>query len=43
MAPVGERDYLHAQDSFVEAAGRLNIGDREDDVVEAEDLHELFL
>ncbi len=43
LPPSSEREDLHAQYLLVEAAGRFNVGDCQDNVVKAEDVHELFL
>lgn len=39
ISSSGKRDDFHAEYLLVEAAGRFNVGDCQDDVVKAEDLH----
>ena len=40
LSSSGKRDDFHAEYLLVEAAGRFNVGDCQDDVVKAEDLHQ---
>jgi hypothetical protein len=42
LAPTRERDDLHAQYPLVEATRELDVGDSEDDVIEAQDLHAML-
>jgi hypothetical protein len=39
LTTTAERNYLHVEDSTVEVATRGNIGDGEDEVINAGDLH----
>ena len=39
LAPAGEGDGVHAEHTRVEGAGGLRVADREDEVIDAVDLH----